>query len=118
MQDRGFAHYLADFDGGAYARAFLDGKDQHWQSAVALDLMPEGTARDKDNKVHTAIREGAKRFRFAFLYGCYAEAAGHIIHDTVRAAHQIDPANDLQQREHTIEVVPEQPIIRVGRRKQ
>jgi DNA polymerase I-like protein with 3'-5' exonuclease and polymerase domains len=30
LQDRGFAHYLTQFDGGAYAQAFLSGKDQHW----------------------------------------------------------------------------------------
>src|SRR6516225_8872376 len=59
---------------------------------------PRGTARDKQNKVHEVLREGAKRFRYAFLYGCGFTTAGRIISDTVRAVHQIDNANDLQQR--------------------
>jgi DNA polymerase I len=47
LQDRGYAHYLHAHDGGAYGRAFLDGADTHWRSAVALGLAPEGTSRDK-----------------------------------------------------------------------
>jgi DNA polymerase-1 len=61
LQNRGFAHYLAEFDDGAYAQNFIDGVDQHWACAVSLGLI--STARDKESKVHTAIREGAKRFR-------------------------------------------------------
>ena len=98
LQDRGYAHYLADFDGGAYGRAFLDGADTHWQSAIALGLVPAGAARDKESKLHAALREGAKTFRYAFLYGCGALRAGQIIADTVRAALQIDSTSDLAQR--------------------
>jgi hypothetical protein len=98
LQDRGYPHYLHAFDGGAYAKAFLGGNDAHWQSAVTLGLTARGTARDKRSKVHEAIREGAKRFRYAFLYGCGSTTAGRIVSDTVRAVHQIDDANDLQQR--------------------
>src|SRR5262249_32851451 len=76
LQDRGFAHYLSKYDGGAYAKAFVDGVDQHWQTAIALGLVPYGAARDKDNKVHTAIRERAKQFRYMFLFGGGAETAG------------------------------------------
>jgi hypothetical protein len=38
LQDRGFAHYLAAFDGGAYAATFANGAagDTHWQSAINL----------------------------------------------------------------------------------
>jgi RecA-family ATPase/DNA polymerase I-like protein with 3'-5' exonuclease and polymerase domains len=97
LQDRAFAHHIAAFDGGAYARAFLDGADQHWQSAIALGLVPSGTQRDKENDVHTALREGAKRFRYAFLFGAGNERAGRIIYDIARAARQLDPANGLQQ---------------------
>jgi DNA polymerase I len=61
LQDRGFAHYLAAFDGGAYAKTFTNGaaSDTHWMSAAALGLVSAGTARDKQNKVHEAIREVA-----------------------------------------------------------
>jgi DNA polymerase I len=55
LQDRGFAHYLYDFDGGAYAKAFLEGKDQHWEStAPALGFVVQDTKRDKESKLHTA----------------------------------------------------------------
>jgi DNA polymerase-1 len=92
LQDRGYAHYLHTFDGGAYAKAFLDGADTHWLSAIALGLIGEGTARDKSSKTHEALREGAKRFRYAFLYGCGAATAGHIVADTWRAAGQAERA--------------------------
>ena len=90
LQDRGFAHYLAAHDGGAYARAFAEGADQHWATATALGLVSE--ARDKNNEVHTAIREGAKRFRYAFLYGAGGLKLGQIIADIVRAVAAIDAA--------------------------
>jgi DNA polymerase-1 len=74
LQDRAFAHHLAEFDGGAYAQDFLAGVDKHWQNAAALELVPAGTARDKESKVHTAIREGANLWesiwcRCRALYG-------------------------------------------------
>src|SRR5262249_37661872 len=82
LPDRGYRHYLTEFDGGAYAKAFLGGADTHWKSATTLGLIPEGSERDKHNKAPSAIREGAKRFRYAFLYSCGAKRAGHIIADT------------------------------------
>jgi DNA polymerase I-like protein with 3'-5' exonuclease and polymerase domains len=91
LQDRGFAHYLAAFDGGAYAQSILLASvDQHWQCATALELVPFGTARDKEDRVHTAIREGAKRFRYAFLFGAQALTAGRIVADTVRTVGSLD----------------------------
>jgi DNA polymerase I-like protein with 3'-5' exonuclease and polymerase domains len=100
LQDRGFAHYLAAFDGGAYAATFANAGagDTHWQSAINLGLVPASTVRNKQSKVHEVVREGAKRFRYAFLYGAGLELAGRIISDIARAAHQIDAGNDLQQR--------------------
>jgi hypothetical protein len=61
-------------------------------------LVPAGTARDKQNKAHEIIREGAKRFRYAFLYGVGQTKAGQIVGGIARAAHQIDADNDLQTR--------------------
>ena len=95
LQDRGFAHYLHHFDAGAYAQTFLIKEDTHWRTATALGLVTAGTPRDKDNKIHTVIREGGKRFRYAFLYGCQAATAGHIIYDIARAAHHNDNTNNL-----------------------
>jgi DNA polymerase I-like protein with 3'-5' exonuclease and polymerase domains len=84
LQDRGFAHYLSAYDNGAYARVVAAGADQHWVTVLALGLMPEGTKREK-NDVHIAIREGAKRFRYAFLFGAGGLKLGHVIADIVRA---------------------------------
>ena len=100
LQDRGLAHYLHPFDGGAYGRGLPRRHwTLHWQTSIALGLVPEGTTRDKTNKVYEAIREnGGKRFRFAFLYGCGPPKAGIIIYDVARAVQQIDGSSDLQQR--------------------
>ena len=95
LQDRGFAHYLAAYDGGAYARTFAEGIDQHWRTAVTLGLVPEETARDKSNKVHTAIREGSKTFRYAFLFGAGGLRAGQIIAHVVRTVTAISPGDAL-----------------------
>jgi DNA polymerase I-like protein with 3'-5' exonuclease and polymerase domains len=116
LQDRGYAHYLHAFDNGTYAKAFLDGADTHWRSAVTLGLLAASTPRNKQDKVHEAIREGAKRFRYAFLYGCGFTTAGRIISDTVRAVHQIDNANDLQHRFFGGSARPsEAALMRVGK---
>jgi hypothetical protein len=96
LQDRGLAHYLHPHDGGAYAKAFVEGIDTHWNSARALGLTAE--ERVKENKVHTAIREGAKRFRYAFLYGSGALTAGRIIYDTIRSTPPFDPTNELYRK--------------------
>jgi DNA polymerase I-like protein with 3'-5' exonuclease and polymerase domains len=98
LQDRAFAHYLAEFDGGAYAQAYLAGLDPHWKTATDLGLIASGTALDKQNRVHAAIREHSKGFRYGFLFGMGSAQAGRIINNTVRAVHQIDNNNDLQKR--------------------
>jgi len=98
LQDRAFAHYLAGFDGGAYVRDFSGGLDTHWASVQALGLVPAETARDKENKFHTALREGAKSFRYGFLFGAQAKRGGIIIRDTIRNAIAVNPASDLPQR--------------------
>jgi DNA polymerase I len=93
LQDRGFAHYLAAFDTGAYARSLVSGSDQHWQCATALRLTDE--KRDKENKVHTLIREGAKQYRYSFLFGAGALRGGQIIAGVIRSVEAIDPNNPL-----------------------
>jgi hypothetical protein len=92
FRDRAFAHYLVDFDGGAYVQRYLSGEDMHWSTAGALGLVGVDAVRNKENSVHTALREGAKRFRYAFLFGAGAEQLGRIIYETVRAVHNTDPA--------------------------
>ena len=113
LQDRGFAHYLAAHDGGVYARTFADGIDQHWHTAIALGLLSEGTARDKGNKVHTAIREGAKTFRYAFLFGAGALRAGQIVAHIVRTVAVIAPENSLAVKFWASDKHPSEAALRV-----
>ena len=112
LQDRGFAHYLAAYDDGAYARTFADGIDQHWQTAIALGLVPAGTTRDKTSKVPTAIREGAKTFRYAFLFGAGALRAGQIIAHIVRAVVAIDPKDALSAKFWAGDKHPSEAVLR------
>lgn len=67
----------------------------HWKNAAVLGLIPGNIERDKENRLHGVIREGAKTFRYAFLYGAGAGRAGQIIYNIARAAQQINSANDL-----------------------
>ena len=92
LQDRAFAHHLAEFDGGAYAKAFLNGLDPHWKTAADLDLIAKDTTLDKQNRVHATIRENSKSFRYAFLFGAGQVRAGHIINNAIRAVQAIDAA--------------------------
>jgi DNA polymerase I-like protein with 3'-5' exonuclease and polymerase domains len=95
LQDRAFAHLLADHDGGAYARAFVAGLDPHWSAARSLGLVAPDAERDKENPYHTALREGCKSFRYGFLFGAQAKRAGIILHSTIRTASAVDPGCDL-----------------------
>jgi DNA polymerase I len=79
LELRGLAHYLARADGGAYGR-IVTGGDPHWTNAIAMGLVPAGTARDKHNQLHTVLREdGSKRFIYAYVYGCWDDMAGQIV---------------------------------------
>jgi DNA polymerase I-like protein with 3'-5' exonuclease and polymerase domains len=98
LQDRAFAHYLAAFDGGAYAKAFLAGLDPHWAAAIALILLPAGTVRDKADKLHTVLREGCKSWRYGFLFGMWTLRAGTLLLNTIKAAEAVDPACGLMRR--------------------
>jgi DNA polymerase I-like protein with 3'-5' exonuclease and polymerase domains len=114
LQDRGFAHYLTEFDGGAYGREFLAGMDTHWRTATALGLVNH--ERNKDSKVDTVIREGSKGFRYAFLYGAGVLRAGQIVAGIIRAAHQLDPASDLPGRFFGGQTHPKESALkRVGK---
>jgi DNA polymerase I len=114
LQDRGFAHYLAEFDGGAYGKDFLAGMDTHWRTATALGLVNH--ARNKENKVDTVIREGSKGFRYAFLYGAGVTRAGMIVAGIVRAVRHLDPTSDLPKRFFGGETHPKESALkRVGR---
>jgi DNA polymerase I-like protein with 3'-5' exonuclease and polymerase domains len=89
LQDRAFSHYLAEFDGGAYAKAFLAGLDPHWTTTRALGFVSPETPRDKENRLHGVLREGSKSWRYGFLFGMRGKRAGSIIYNTIKAAMRI-----------------------------
>lgn len=81
LELRGLAHYLHPLDGGKYMKVVLEG-DPHWMHVNAMGLAPG--ERDKHNKLHTIVREdGAKRFIYAYIYGCGDEQAGSIIYEAL-----------------------------------
>lgn len=69
LELRCLAHYMARYDGGAYAQVILHG-DIHWANAQNLGLVPKDMERDKENEETEYFRNKiAKRFIYAFLYG-------------------------------------------------
>jgi DNA polymerase I len=67
LELRCLAHYLAKYDGGTYAKVLLEG-DPHAATRDALELEPT-----------KEMREIAKRWRYAYLYGAGDEKLGWIL---------------------------------------
>jgi DNA polymerase-1 len=68
LELRTLAHYLWKFDDGAYSDIVSKG-DVHWYHAQVLGLIPEGTSYDEHNDAHVLIREKAKPWIYAWIYG-------------------------------------------------
>lgn len=89
LELRALAHYLVPLDGGKYMKIVTDG-DIHWLHAQVMGLV-EGE-RDKHSAFHTLLREdGSKRFIYAYIYGCWDEMAGTIVHDCLVKATRLGP---------------------------
>ena len=118
LQDRGFAHYLAAFDGGAYAKAFSPATISIGGPRPRSVSLPDGTERDKENKVHARHPRGQqKRSATRFCSAAAPARAGQIIGDTARAAQQIDSGSDLLQRFFAGAAHPNEAALkRVGKR--
>lgn len=80
LELRCLAHFLYRYDGGAFARALLEG-DIHWINVQAMGLTAE--ARNAENPYHAAFRDVAKTFVYGFLYGCGDVKAGKILWDLI-----------------------------------
>lgn len=79
LELRCLAHYMARYDGGAYAREILDG-DIHWRNAKSLGLISDSEEFNKEDTQHDWARNiVAKRFIYAFLYGAGDAKIGSII---------------------------------------
>lgn len=91
LEIRALCHYLTKYDGGAFMKVALEG-DIHWVNVCAMGFVDDGEPRDRSNLFHTVLREqGAKRFFYAWLYGCGNEKAGRILLDVCRAVDKVLP---------------------------
>jgi hypothetical protein len=116
LELRGLAHYLLPLDGGAYSKVVLEG-DPHWMHVNAMGLA-EGP-RDKHNDLHTIVREdGAKRFIYAYIYGCGDVEAGSIIYEALlNAKRNGGPAgSELYAKFFGLGVVDENKLRKVGKK--
>jgi DNA polymerase-1 len=92
LEGRCLAHFLAKYDDGAYGELMLSG-DPHWAVVKALGFTQ--AERDKDNPVHTIMREiGGKRTFYAMTYGAGMEKTGRCILEACRLIKKVDPEWD------------------------
>lgn len=115
LEGRGFAHYMHLVDNGAYADALLKG-DPHWASAKALTFVGQDEVRDKANQLHVILREGSKRFYYAFIYGAWELQCGSIIQDTVIDARKAGFPEPYRQFFGKTEAPSEKLLKTVGRK--
>jgi DNA polymerase I-like protein with 3'-5' exonuclease and polymerase domains len=83
LELRMLAHFLAKYDGGAYGRAVVEG-DVHWSNTCALGLASGARCEDEESpfyKFHNILRNGAKTFIYAFLYGAGDLKIGQTLFD-------------------------------------
>jgi DNA polymerase-1 len=78
LELRMLAHYMHQWDEGAYADLILNG-DIHWANAQAAGLAKQGETFDKDNPDHGRQRGLAKTFIYAFLYGAGDQKIGQCV---------------------------------------
>jgi hypothetical protein len=90
--------------------------DVHWLHAQVMGLV-EGD-RDKHNELHTLIREdGSKRFIYAYIYGCWDDMAGQIVHDALIKAKRLGPeGNALYEKFFGTGNLGENALRNIGRR--
>lgn len=89
MQLRLYAHHLAKFDGGAFARIVEDSDPHAWmRDTVGTDLMGEGTAG----------REKGKTLNYADLFGAGDEKRGSIVKPTGTKAEKIKIGKMIRER--------------------
>jgi DNA polymerase-1 len=115
LELRGLAHYLFPLDGGKYMKVVIEG-DPHWMHVNAMGLA-DGE-RDKHNKLHTIVREdGAKRFIYAYIYGCGDVEAGTIIYEALLNARRNggDEGITLYVKFFGEGIVAEKHLRKVGR---
>lgn len=93
LELRMLAHFMARYDGGKYAKVVVEG-DVHWENTQAMGLVPKGTVRNKDEetaqgKEHKRVRDMAKTFIYAYLYGAGDAKIGSIVSKGADAGKQL-----------------------------
>lgn len=92
LELRIMSHYMANYDGGAYAKEVVSG-DAHWVNLRAIGVA--NCDRDKNNKAHKEARDAGKTWVYAFLYGCGVPVSGSNYYDTYLAFHGKPPKGTL-----------------------
>ena len=82
LELRCLAHFLARWDGGAYAEEVISG-DVHWTNLKALGIAD--CDRDKNNPLHDAARNAGKTWTYGYLYGCGESLSGEHYTAALRA---------------------------------
>jgi DNA polymerase-1 len=90
MQLRGLAHYLHQWDGGAYVKVFEDGIDPHgfMRDTIGLDLMGEGEAG----------RKNGKTMNYALTFGGGDKKLGSIVRPHAKESMQADIGREVKRR--------------------
>ena len=79
LELRCLAHFMARYDGGAYAKKILEG-DINWANAQALGLVGADEEKDPENPYHMWARNKvAKRFIYALNYGAGDHKLGEVV---------------------------------------
>lgn len=93
LELRCLGHYMAPYDGGAYALETVEG-DVHWKNLLAIGIA-QGN-RDKSNKAHTDGRGGGKTWTYSYLYGGGVELSGINYIHAYRAYHGESPKGTIE----------------------
>ena len=97
LELRCLAHYLAKYDGGAYAHKILNG-DIHWANAQSLGLVGKDEVKDPNNPHHMWARNKvAKRFIYALNYGAGDFKLGEVVDLTEEQAAQILAGTNIEK---------------------
>ena len=94
LQDRAFAHHLAEYDGRAYAQAFLAGADQHWQTRSR-----SGSSRSVPSatKAAACIRRSARAPKLSDTDSCSAPAPRAAARSSPRRCGPCSARSDLHR---------------------
>lgn len=117
LELRMLAHFMARYDGGAYAKQVVEG-DAHWENVLALGLVPPGTPRNETKfYVHKIYRDGAKTFIYGFLYGAGSiKVASIVLEIGLKEARQELGDRVLRQFFQGRRSVSERQLAKIGTR--